>query len=109
MAISDAIVINVTIPSGDTVSDAVFIGSARVTGLLVPTIDNSKISFQGSADNSDYYELVDDTLGKLEINAGTGEYYVNLNSVIEGPAWLKLVLGSSQTADRTFKLVLKAH
>jgi hypothetical protein len=109
MAISDAIVLTITIPSGDTVSDAVFVGSARVTGLLVPTIDNSKISFQGSADNDLYYELVDETLGKNEINAGTGEYFVSLHSIIEGPAWLKLVLGSSQTADRTFKLVLKAH
>ena len=109
MPISDAFIETVTIASGDTVSDPIFIGSAVVAGLLVPTIDSSKISFQGSADNDLYYELVDETLGKLEINAGTGEYFVNLLHYIDGVAWMKLVLGSSQTADRTFKFVLKAH
>ena len=110
MAISDAIIIPITVPAGDSESAGYFAGTARLTGLWVPTLESTKISFKGAAEDGDtYYEIVDETLGKLEVNAGTGEYLVNLVQTVEGPAWVKIVLGTTQGADRTFKLILKAN
>lgn len=111
MGVSSAIVKTVTVDvsDDDTHSTAAYIGSAEVAVIFLPTLDNSKINFEASVDGSTWFPILDESLNKIEINAGTGEYAIELSYALVGGPWLRLVFGSSQTSDREISLVLKAH
>ena len=109
MAISDPVIASVTIPSGDTVSDSVYIGTGQVAAIAVPTIDSAKIQFQGSVDNSTFYEVVDETAGKVEVSSSTGQLHIEVSSYFIGGPYIKIQTSATQSSDRTFHLVIKAH
>lgn len=109
MGISTPIILTATIPSSGTESESVYIGTAEVAAIDIPTIDSAKIQFKGSAGGSTFYEVVDETGGKVEISSSTGEKHAELNSYFLGGPYIKIITSATQTSDRVFELVLKAH
>lgn len=108
MGISQAVIEKTTVPSGGTTSGAVFIGTGRVFAVEVPTIDNAKLDWEASVDGStDWRPVVDESLNSIEVNAGTGDYFVNMEPRGVGGPYVRIVLGSSQSADREFTIIIR--
>lgn len=90
-------------------SDAVYIGTAEVAAVSVPTIDSAKVQFQGSTDGATFYEIVDETGGKVEVSSTTGQIHFEIGSFFVGGPWIKIQTSATQSAERSFHFVLKAH
>ncbi len=111
--ITTAEVVQVTIADEAALSDAAFIGTAEIVGISVPTMDNAKLTFQGSHDGTTYRDLYDSTPAELEWATGTGDYFATLPANLKGVNYLKIRSGTSAspvnqtTAAITFNIVLK--
>lgn len=113
MGIAEAVQTSVTIAHNAALSGAAYIGTAEIVGVSVPTIDNAKLTFQGSADGTTYRNLYDSTPAELEWAASTGAYFATLPANLKGVNYLKIRSGTAgapvnqTTAAVTIVLVLK--
>jgi hypothetical protein len=98
---TDALVV----ASGQTTSGALLIKDPASIGLIVPTITSGTVTVQVSADGTNWFGLKD-TGGNalLSYAASTGGFACSADDLapVLGYAYLRLVCGASQGADRTF-------
>ncbi len=110
--ISEPFILEVTIPSGDAVSDAIHVANSTPKAFHLPTIDNSKLTFLGSADGSTFYNVYDSTNSEVEEPATTGQLYLDAPDALRGVNYVKIRTGTSaspvsQSAERTITVVCK--
>lgn len=93
-----------TIASGQTTSGAIDLGTARLWAIRTPaTLTATALTFTASDDCATYSQLYDSTGTAISWTVSTSRYIINAN-----PAqWLsvrclKLVIGASEGADRSF-------
>lgn len=97
-----------TIASSGTTSGVVTLGSATITGIVLPAaFTGTTLTFQVSADGSTYVALYDstDTLETMTVTQGHG-YSVN-PTVFAGWPYMKVVSGSTEGSSRTITLVTR--
>lgn len=68
----DFYLVQVTIPSGQALSDVGNIGKGALMGIILPTIDSASISFQVSADGTNFVDLYDTANAEITYPASTG-------------------------------------
>ena len=105
--------VDIVVPNGGTTAAAyVAIGNPTELGLIVPTITSGTLVVKVALDASGTgaQGLVDGTgTAKLSYGAGTGNFAISSNEMgaCLGYAFINVVCGASQGAERTFKLVRK--
>lgn len=99
--VSDAV-----IASSGTVSGAVDLGDMSLTGLVVPIMTGTALTFQVSADGTNYYVLHDYAKAAYTVTVdGTARAFYLLPATFAGWRWVKVVSGSAEGAERTIKLI----
>ncbi len=104
--------ISVTIASGASLSAATDLGPYRVFAIVMPASwTTANLTFQGSSDGINFFDLYDDTGTEVSVTA-TASKYIILTSPVKllGLRWLKVRSGTTgtpvnQAADRIVKLV----
>lgn len=103
-------VINATIASSGTVSDAVTLGQGDVlVGIEMPSgWDAANITFQNSIDGTTNFIAVNDADGNaVTVTSPAADKFIALSPVgIGGLATIKIVSSATQTAERILKLVI---
>lgn len=112
MPIAGASAVTVTIANGASLSDAAVIGAGTVVGIVLPTMTSASLSFQGSADNSTFVEVLDAASAAVAVGASTGARYIQAPADLHGVPYLKVRSGTSgaptaQGAARTITLIVK--
>ena len=106
MAASDAK--QVTIESGDTLSDAVAIGQSEVFALEIPIITAAPLYIQASMDNETFRRVLKaDGSGDWNIGSSVGDRMIFLDEVAPF-RFVKVESGSAQDADRLFTFWAKS-
>lgn len=108
----ESVIATFTIASGDSLSNAQHVGIGNPVAIALPTIDSSKITFQGSVDGTTFYDLYDATNAEVEEPTTTGQLYLDLPAAVRGVEYLKIRTGTSatavsQSAERTIHVVIK--
>lgn len=104
--------IPVTIASGTSLSAATDLGPYRVFAIVPPTSwTAASLTFQGSSNGVDFYDLFDDTGTEISVTV-TASKYIILTAPVKllGLRWLKVRSGTTGTpvnqgADRIVKLI----
>ena len=104
--------IEVTIANGGNLSGMAELHGATIAALILPTIDNAAITFQGSGDRINFKNVYDDQGNEVSIVASTGDRAVRAPAVVGSFKYIKVRTGTSgtpvnQTAARTIGIVLK--
>jgi len=112
MPIAKAVVLPVTIPNGQSLSDAAEIGEGVLLGIQVPALTNAALTFQGSHDGVTYQNVFDPAQVEVSIPASTGARFVQAPTTLNGLPFVKMRSGTSgapvaQGADRILQLVVK--
>ena len=104
---------SVTISNGTALSPAVDLTQYSLVGLVMPSgWTAANLTFQGSVDNSNFFDLYDSG-AEINLGAAAASRYVLLNpAVFAGLRYLKVRSGTSaapvnQGADRAITLVLR--
>lgn len=98
---------NVTIESGDTVSGAADLSGKSLVGFYLPaTMDGTAITFQIADEDGGTFIAVHDGAGAALSKTVAQNTFVPLNPA-DTAGWqhIKLVSGTTETADRVIKLV----
>jgi hypothetical protein len=100
--------ITATISSGQTISAGVNLFGTRLVGLVVPAgLTSTALTFLVSDDGITYYPLmqnVDGDVLTITVDATAKAYPLN-PWIFAAWSFIKLVGGSIEAADRTFKLI----
>jgi hypothetical protein len=102
------VAVTATIANGATVSGAVDLGAATVTGIQMPAaFTGTTLTFQVSADGSTYVPLYDSsgTLQSMTVAVSCG-YSLN-PTVFAGWPYLKVVSGSAQVGSVAITLLTR--
>lgn len=100
-----------TIASGQTVSAAIPTKGLALVGIQLPAaFTGTAISFQGSVDGTTYQAVKSTTSGSaLSYTVAQGTYAAIDPTPFQGLAYIKLVSGTSEGADRAFFVSLKGY
>ena len=99
----------VDISENATDSLAVDVAGTTPVGVYTPsTITSSSITFKASHDGSTFVPVENGSGGNLSKTVSGGEYIPLDPADFAGIQHLKIICGSSEAADRTFKLALRA-
>lgn len=100
-----------TIANGSNVSDSIDLHGTFLIGFMTPSaMTSTKLHFQGSIDNSNFYDIIDVSAGsKKEINIATAE--VQAFSLVDTAhtksfPFIRIKTASSETAQRKIQLIL---
>jgi len=112
MPVAKPAVLQVTIPNGQSLSDAAEIGEGVLVALQVPTLTNAALTFQISHDGVTYQNAFDTAQAEITIPASTGARFIQAPATLSGAPFIKVRSGTSgapvaQGADRVFQLVAK--
>jgi hypothetical protein len=112
MPLIDANVLTVVIANGASLSGAAHIGSGTLVGIQLPTFTSAALTFQGSADDVTYVEVVDSSAAAVTYTASTGAVYIKAPADLVGVPYIKVRSGTSgaavaQGGARTISLVVK--
>lgn len=67
--------LSMTVDDGETVSESVFLDGLRAFGFVVPgTVAGSNVTFEGSNDNSTWYELYSKANAELSYAVTAGKF-----------------------------------
>lgn len=100
-----------TILDGESLSNAVSIGHGRLVGIVVPASwTTAVITFQGSADGTNFYDMYDSQGAEITCQAASS-VYITIDDAAVGP-WLKLRSGTTgspttQSGDIALTLVVQ--
>ena len=104
---------SVTIANGSSLSDALNIGNRDVFALIMPAAWTSAgLTFQGSFDGTNYYNLYDDAGNEISFTVGASRYVVIASPAkFFGLKKLKIRSGTSgsavnQAADRVIGVIV---
>ncbi len=97
-----------TILSGATVSNAVDLGEMAIVGMQNTTLTSTAFTFQASADGVTYVAVKNTAGSSYSVTVASDTYTVIPPADLAGIRWLKVVAGTSEGADRTIKLVVRA-
>jgi hypothetical protein len=81
-------------------------------GIQLPTFTSAALTFQGSADDVTYVEVVDSSAAAVTYTASTGAVYIKAPADLVGVPYIKVRSGTSgaavaQGGARTISLVVK--
>lgn len=94
------------IASSGTVSGAVDLGDMTLTGLIVPTMTGTALTFQVSIDGTNFYVLHDYAKAAYTVTVdGTARAFYLLPATFAGWRFVKVVSGSAEGAERTITLI----
>lgn len=94
------------IASSGTVSSAVDLGDMTLTGLIVPIMTGTALTFQVSIDGTNYYVLHDYSKAAFTVTVdGTARAFYLLPTTFAGWRYVKVVSGSTEGAERTITLI----
>lgn len=99
----------VTIADSTTISASVFLKNGVAGAIIMPSaITSTTLSFQVSIDDTAYTALYD-TAGSLISYTVAANHTIPLNKEVFGAfPFLKIVTGSSELANRTFIILIRA-
>ena len=104
-----------TIPSAQAVSDAIDVRGYSVVGVLLPAAwTAASLTFQGSADGSNFGYLSDSTGAEISVASPGATKLVNFSaSWFQACGWIRLVSGPNaavipQAASRSLVVILSA-
>jgi len=93
---------NVTITSGQTVSDALDLQGLALCGIQIPAaFTGASITFQGSYDGSTYQAIYNVSNTAYSITVGTSRTYAINPADFAGFRYVKIVSASAEGANRT--------
>ena len=97
----------VLIASGQTVaSEGVNLSGHTLTGVLIPTMTGTSVTFQGSIDGTNYYAIKDATGTAISVTTGGTLGIYKLNPAdFAGLNFIKPVSASAEAADRSVTLL----
>lgn len=104
--------VNATILSGQTVSDVVDLGGARLVGVITPSsLTGTAMTFQASTASdgtfTPVYKTDGTTTAQFSITVSTSRWTVIPPEWFAGIRFLKVVSGTAEGGNRTITLVLK--
>ncbi len=105
---------NVTVANGGTQSGAVNLLNDQspfygLVGIVTPSaLTSTTITIQPSLDGSTFLTHADYTGTSYTIPIGTNRWIALDPAMFAGFPWVRIVTGSAEGADRTFKLVVRA-
>lgn len=98
----------VTIASGATESTAAYLGGTRCVAIVTPSsITGTSLTLKGSFDGVNYFDLYNSSGTKLTITASSSQWIALVPADLAGAAFLKVVSGSAEAAERTITLVTR--
>lgn len=98
--------IDVTIASSETTSGVADFGDLTLSGITLPAMTGTSVTFQVSADGTNFYTLHDSTKTALSVTCdGTARAFYLEPTKFAGYRWIKVVSGSAEGAERTIKLI----
>lgn len=97
---------NAVIANGGTVSGAVDLGDLSLSGLIVPVMTGTALTFQVSIDGTNFYVLHDraKTAFTVTVDETARAFYLT-PQIFAGWRYIKVVSGSAEDAERTIKLI----
>lgn len=105
-------VVTATIPSGQSLSNGVFLGAGRIVAIEMPAAwDAAGLSFQFCSDNNQTYRDAYASGSEVTETVAASRVITGLTSSRYDPAlWIKVRSGTAgtpvaQTADRTLRLI----
>lgn len=99
----------VTISSGQTASGALDLRGRAFVGFIMPAaFTGSSVTFQGSADGTNFYALYNSDNTQFSITVSTSRYYCLNPADFLGMQQLKIVSGSAEGADRDITIVTRS-
>jgi len=108
--VSDVRTCLVDISEDDDLSTEVDLGGYALMGLIIPTIDSANLTFEVSDATGGTFSTLKDKGGTaVTVTAGTGGFAVSADDLAPLAAYryVKVATSATQTADRTFKFILK--
>lgn len=98
---------NVTIASGATASDGVYLVGQTLCGFCLPAaFTGTAVTFQTSPDGVTYQTLYDSTNATIGATVTQGRNYALNPANFAGYAYVKIVSGAAEGAARTVTLML---
>lgn len=93
----------------DDLSEAVDLSSYSLVGLITPaSLTSTSITFDVSSDGINYYKLRDATNTNISVVVdSTARQYILTPADFVGVRYIKIATGSSEAANRTFKLIAR--
>ncbi len=97
-----------TILSGATESNAVDLGELAVVGLQNATLTSTAFTFKASFDNITFVAVKKTDGNSYSVTVASNTYTVIPPADLAGIRYLKVVAGSTEGANRTVELMLRA-
>jgi hypothetical protein len=95
-----------TIAISTTTSGAIDMGGMNLVGLIMPAaMTGTSMTFQGSVDGTNYFDLYDSSGTQLSITIAASRFILLVPADFAAVRYLKLVSGSSEAAERSINLV----
>ncbi len=112
MPLAKAPALQTTIANGQSLSDAVDVGSGRVLGFNLPTLTAAVLTFQGSDDGVTFANLKDAAGVEVQVSSSTGGIFVTAPAALQAVVFLKIRTGTAgapvnQGAQRVIGVVVK--
>lgn len=98
----------VKIASSATTSNALDVGEWLVAGIVTPAaLTGTSLTFTGALEEDGTYRTLKDSAGTdISVTVSTDDHILIEPQTFAGVAWIKLVSGSTEAAEREITLVL---
>jgi hypothetical protein len=95
-----------TIAAAGTTSGIIDINDRTLVGMILPVMTGTSVTFQVSADKTNFYTLHDSTKTAVSVTCdGTARAFYLEPTKFVGWRWLKVVSGSAEASERSITLL----
>lgn len=99
---------SLTVASGQTTSDAINCNGQGIVGVILPAaLTSTSFTFTGSQDNSTFTALYNTSGTQLAVTCAVSRIVLFTPGDLIGLQYIKLVMGSSEAADRTIQVITR--
>jgi len=99
----------VTIPNGQTVSNAIDLGEQVIVGIQMPSgFTGTSLTFQASADAITYVAVTDKAAAAYTVTVSASKYIVISPYDLAGVRFVKFVSQAAEGADRIIQVVTRS-